>query len=120
MTFAAPKVAHVFPPASRRGRASWWSTDLGIPPELVEQVEEERRSCTCWPARSWPTCCRRADAGAHKGDYGHALLVAGSPGKAGAAVLAARGAVRAGAGLVTAAVPEPVAQTWSTWARSNR
>src|SRR6202043_3016812 len=44
----------------------------------------------------------------HKGDYGHLLLVAGSPGKAGAAVLAARAAVRAGAGLVTVAVPEPI------------
>jgi len=44
----------------------------------------------------------------HKGDYGHALIVAGSVGKSGAAVLAGTAALRAGAGLVTAAVPEPV------------
>src|SRR5262249_28350528 len=50
-------------------------------------------------------------AGGHKGDYGHALVVAGSPGKAGAAILAARAAVRAGAGLVTAAGPEPLPST---------
>jgi NAD(P)H-hydrate epimerase len=40
---------------------------------------------------------------AHKGTYGHLLLVAGSVGKTGAAALAARAAMRAGAGLVTVA-----------------
>jgi ADP-dependent NAD(P)H-hydrate dehydratase / NAD(P)H-hydrate epimerase len=44
----------------------------------------------------------------HKGDYGHALIVAGSVGKGGAAVLASWAALRAGAGLVTVATPEPV------------
>ncbi|MBI4422229.1 MAG: NAD(P)H-hydrate dehydratase [Elusimicrobia bacterium] len=46
---------------------------------------------------------RRADA--HKGDFGHVLIVAGSRGMAGAAILAARAACRGGAGLVTLAVP---------------
>ncbi len=43
----------------------------------------------------------------HKGSYGHLLIVAGSYGKSGAAVLAGRGALRGGAGLVTVALPEP-------------
>ncbi|OGR45953.1 MAG: NAD(P)H-hydrate dehydratase [Elusimicrobia bacterium GWC2_65_9] len=47
----------------------------------------------------------------HKGVYGHALIVAGSRGMAGAAILAARAALRSGAGLVTAAVPSGVAST---------
>ncbi len=47
----------------------------------------------------------------HKGSYGHTLVVAGSLGKSGAAILAARGALRAGAGLVTAAIPESIALT---------
>ncbi len=42
----------------------------------------------------------------HKGDYGKALIVAGSRGMTGAAVLAARAALKAGAGLVTVAVPD--------------
>ena len=42
----------------------------------------------------------------HKGVYGHALIVAGSRGMAGAAILAARAALRSGAGLVTVAVPQ--------------
>ena len=41
----------------------------------------------------------------HKGQCGRVLIAAGSTGMAGAAVLAARGALKSGAGLVTAAVP---------------
>jgi NAD(P)H-hydrate epimerase len=42
----------------------------------------------------------------HKGTYGHALLVAGSKGKIGAAVLAARGCLRSGAGLLSVHLPQ--------------
>ncbi len=47
---------------------------------------------------------RRRDA--NKGDFGHVLIIAGSRGMTGAAVLCANGALRSGAGLVTVAVPE--------------
>lgn len=50
---------------------------------------------------------RRADD--HKGVYGHALIVGGSRGMSGAAILAARAALRSGTGLVTVAVPTGVA-----------
>jgi ADP-dependent NAD(P)H-hydrate dehydratase / NAD(P)H-hydrate epimerase len=106
VTFAAPKVAHVFPPAADAA-GELVVTDLGFPRRLVDEAEGDlhllvgEELCGLLPPRARDS---------HKGDYGHLLLVAGSPGKAGAAVLAARAAVRAGAGLVTAAVPEAILQ----------
>lgn len=44
----------------------------------------------------------------HKGSFGHLLVVAGSPGKSGAAALAGNAAVRSGCGLVTVAVPAAI------------
>jgi NAD(P)H-hydrate epimerase len=49
------------------------------------------------------------EAGSHKGDHGHVLVMAGSPGYAGAAVLVARGALRARPGLVSVVTS---AETW--------
>src|SRR5712691_9086058 len=107
VTFAAPKVAHVFPPAAD-AVGELVVTGLGFPRRLVDEAEGDlhllvgEELCGLLPPRARDS---------HKGDYGHLLLVAGSPGKAGAAVLAARAAVRVGAGLVTAAVPEPLLAT---------
>ena len=110
VTFAAPKVAHVFPPAAD-AVGEMVVTDLGIPPKLVDDLEEEAGDLHLLMGEELADLVPEREAGSHKGDYGHALIVAGSPGKAGACILAARAAVRAGAGLVTAAVPEPILQT---------
>ncbi|HWN45175.1 MAG TPA: NAD(P)H-hydrate dehydratase [Thermoanaerobaculia bacterium] len=107
VTFAAPKIAHVFPPASE-SVGELVVTDLGIPPELVEEAEEEGGALHLLVEEELSGLLPERAPGTHKGDYGHVLLVAGSPGKAGAAILAARAAVRSGAGLVTAAVPESI------------
>ena len=101
VTFGLPKTGLVlFPGAQFAGEVV--VADIGIPrsvietmdlpgallgPEAVEGVYEER----------WPNT--------HKGSYGHLLLCCGSTGKLGAGILASRGALRAGAGLVTLAVP---------------
>ncbi len=104
VTFAAPKVAHVFSPAAdAAGRLV--VTDLGIPPWLVDEAPGDLHLLV---GRELAACLAPRAQQAHKGDFGHALLVGGSPGKAGAVILAARAAVRGGAGLVTAAVPEPL------------
>ena len=74
--------------------------DIGILPEWDGaqgiDVLEEADACALLPVRP---------ADGHKGTFGHVLSVAGSEGMAGAAALCARSALRAGAGLVTAACP---------------
>jgi NAD(P)H-hydrate epimerase len=107
VAFGAPKVCHALPPARRRcGRLI--VHDIGIPRSLLEPKGHPLHLATedgvreILPAR---------DRGAHKGDFGRVAIVAGSRGKAGAAVLAARGALRGGAGLVTVLCPaslEPI------------
>jgi NAD(P)H-hydrate epimerase len=80
--------------------------DIGTPPELLES-DSHLKIHWIEPAefRALPLV---RDPVANKGTYGHALIVAGSLGKSGAAVLAARGALRSGSGLVTVATPQDV------------
>jgi len=104
VAFAAPKIAHVLPPACERvGRLA--VADLGIPAGLVEWADGDVELLEA--ERLAPALSRRP-AAAHKGHFGHLLVVAGSEGKSGAAILAARAAVAAGAGLVTVAAPRPI------------
>ena len=104
VTFAAPKLAHILPPAAE-SVGEVVVTDLGIPPELVEGAAGD---LFLLQAGELAPLLMPRPADGHKGDFGHALLFAGGTGKAGAAILAARGAVRGGAGLVTVAVPAPI------------
>jgi len=77
--------------------------DIGIPPE----VSEDKTPVCEAVDEAWATpFFTERGRTCHKGEAGRLLLVAGSVGKSGAAVLAARGALRAGAGLVTIACPE--------------
>ncbi len=79
--------------------------DIGIPPAYVEAVESQTLLLTSGSAvQSLP---ERVPS-AHKGIFGHAGIIAGSVGKTGAAALAARAALRIGAGLVTVATPSSV------------
>jgi hydroxyethylthiazole kinase-like uncharacterized protein yjeF len=81
--------------------------DIGIPPQAAARVPVGCELLTEVEARLLVPP-RRPDA--HKGDAGRLLIVAGSPGKTGAAHLALSGALRGGAGLVTlAARPEVMA-----------
>ena len=79
---------------------------IGSPPALIE--ETAKGSLRWSEAREFARFAAPRKAAGHKGDYGHALIVAGSVGKSGAAVLAGTAALRAGAGLVTVATPDPV------------
>jgi NAD(P)H-hydrate epimerase len=75
--------------------------DIGVP------AGEVARGITTWrlEAADVRRCFPPREADAHKGRFGHLLIVAGSLGKTGAAVLAGRAALRSGVGLCTIAVP---------------
>jgi hydroxyethylthiazole kinase-like uncharacterized protein yjeF len=76
--------------------------DIGIDPRAVEEVAP-KTELLAQEELQWLVPVRQADT--HKGTYGHLLVLAGSRGKTGAAILACRAAMRAGAGLVTLAAP---------------
>jgi NAD(P)H-hydrate epimerase len=100
VTFTAPKLAHVFPPACERV-GEWVVKQIGTPEEALGSDPEFYLNYALRQDVAWIGQPR--SAAAHKGNYGHVLLLAGSLGKSGAAALAARAALRAGAGLVTVA-----------------
>lgn len=100
VTFGLPKRGlYLHPGAAHAGRIE--VADIGVPRAWLEQgltvgLLEAEDVLAVLPTRP---------ADAHKGHYGHLLVVAGSIGKTGAAILACLGALRAGTGLVTCALP---------------
>jgi NAD(P)H-hydrate epimerase len=106
VTFAVPKICHVFEPAAVNcGEVI--VADISIPTAAIE--DENVTLALTTPADVRPHFAPRL-ASTHKGTYGHAAIIAGSPGRSGAAVLAARGAIRSGAGLVTVATDAETAK----------
>ena len=102
VTFAYPKRGHfLFPAAGALGELV--VADIGTDPALAEGVGLEVATgpmiADLLPPRP---------AGAHKGSFGRALIVAGSVNYVGAACLAGGAATRVGAGLVTMALPQPI------------
>jgi len=102
VTLAAPKIPLIFPPADTHA-GDLVIADIGIPYPVIDELEgpylellTRERMREILPARA---------ADSHKGDFGRVLIVAGSLGRTGAAHLAAIGALRSGAGLVTVATP---------------
>lgn len=105
VTLAAPKLPLVLPPAEAHA-GEVVVADIGIPGEIVEALDGPRVELLTRDLVRPLLSPRAADV--HKGDFGRVLVVAGSCGKSGAAVLAAQGALRSGAGLVTVATPRGV------------
>jgi ADP-dependent NAD(P)H-hydrate dehydratase / NAD(P)H-hydrate epimerase len=102
VAFGAPKLCHVLPPASAScGRVV--VVDIGIGRAVLERRARKVWMTEASDVRALLTPRPRE---AHKGTFGRVAIVAGSRGKAGAAILTARGALRAGAGLVTVCCAE--------------
>ena len=102
VTFGWPKRGlHLFPGAGVAGRVV--VEPLGLGPELASEVFGDGPSCELVEEKDVLATLPPRPRTAHKNDFGHVLVVAGSPGKSGAAQLVALGALKAGAGLVTLA-----------------
>jgi NAD(P)H-hydrate epimerase len=103
ITFTAPKPAHVFGQLTRHWEQPVVVAPIGSPDEAMISALD-----LAWAGSSLALVQERRPAAANKGNFGHVLVVGGSVGKSGAPAMTALGALRAGAGLVTAAVPTPV------------
>jgi NAD(P)H-hydrate epimerase len=105
VTFIAPKLGQLIAPhASCCGELAVRS--IGSPPALVDEVGKGNLRWAGSDEFASLPLIRAVDS--HKGTFGHVLVVAGSLGKSGAAVLAGSAALYAGAGLTTIATPDVV------------
>ncbi len=91
------------------------SVDIGLPEDwrsirALEWISMVHRLDLCEDLDLWMISKTRQPQPTHKYAHGHALILAGGPGKGGAGRLAARGALRIGAGLVTLACPPAALQ----------
>jgi hydroxyethylthiazole kinase-like uncharacterized protein yjeF len=77
--------------------------DIGLLPEFLASLDTNFELIDKIIARSFYKPRNRF---AHKGDFGHAMIIAGSYGKIGAAILAAKACLRSGAGLLTCYIPK--------------
>lgn len=102
-TYCCAKPGHYI-----HGSVSWTGKleiiDIGIPPEAIEKAGITTELATAKKIQSLAGPLQR-EKHSHKGSHGHLLVLGGSTGKTGAAILSARGALRSGAGLVSLCVP---------------
>lgn len=102
LTFEFPKLSFFFK-ENEQFTGKWEVIPIGLHPDAIAQTE------TPWHyshSRSMVSILKPRKKFSHKGTYGHALLVAGSLGKMGAAILSAKGCLRSGVGLLTIHIPK--------------
>ena len=101
LTFQFPKLSFLFP-ENDIFVGDWAVLPIGLHPEAILQTESKY----FYLAKTFISGILKKRAKfSHKGTYVHALLIAGCYGKMGAAVLASRACLRAGAGLLTSHIP---------------
>ncbi len=104
VTFTRPKRAHVFGSLTGSAFGQIVVADIGSPDAAVVAA-----SGLDWAGSAKAVAERPRAVNSNKGMYGHVLMIGGSYGTAGAPSMASLAALRAGAGLVTAAVPRSIA-----------
>ena len=102
VTFGAPKLPLMLPPGEHAA-GSVVVADIGIPRTVIDGLPGPRIEAVLAGDLRPFAGTRSRDA--HKGHFGHALILAGSRGRTGAAHLGAVAALRSGAGLATVATP---------------
>ncbi|HEY3989204.1 MAG TPA: NAD(P)H-hydrate dehydratase [Acidobacteriaceae bacterium] len=103
VTFTAPKLAHVF---GFLTRGPVVVAGIGSPEDVVRSQTNLH-----WAGSAKRIAEAPRSPNSNKGMYGHVGIITGARGRAGAAAMASYAALRAGAGLVTAAVPESILNT---------
>ena len=101
LTLQLPKLAFLFP-ENALFVGEWQVLDIGLSEEAIEETETDFHLLE---NGDMPLLIKPRNKFAHKGNFGRALLIAGSQGMAGASVLAARACLRSGVGLLTVHVP---------------
>jgi hydroxyethylthiazole kinase-like uncharacterized protein yjeF len=102
LTFQSPKLSF-FLPETGKFIPYFEVLDIGLDPEYLNSTKPLASLIAKTEAQKF---YKQREKYAHKGHFGHALIVAGSYGKMGAAVLASGGALRSGAGLVSCFIPK--------------
>ncbi len=95
VTFTAPKVEHYLAEGAEECVGRLVVSQIGCPPQLVVSKLEVS------DPRDFVPLFKPRKRDSNKGDFGHVLVVGGSPGKSGAVTMAGLAALRMGAGLVT-------------------
>lgn len=101
LTFQFPKIAFMFA-GNDEYVGKWEMVDIGLHPETIARTPSRYHYVIREDVKPLLPRRRKFD---HKGTFGHTLIIGGSYGKAGAAILAAGAALRSGAGLVTVHTP---------------
>ena len=102
LTFQFPKLGFLFP-ENDQYVGEWEVLPIGLHPAFIDEVEVSNYFLTSVDIKS---IIKKRTKFSHKGTFGHGLLIAGSYGKMGAAVLAASAGMKSGAGLITAHIPK--------------
>jgi len=101
ISFQLPKLAFLLP-ESEAFVGEWHLEDIGLHEEFIESAKTQYY----FLGKEMASALRKPRSRfAHKGHYGHALLIAGSYGKMGASVLAAQACINTGVGLIHAHIP---------------
>ncbi|TJY33875.1 NAD(P)H-hydrate dehydratase [Pontimicrobium aquaticum] len=101
ISFASPKLVFFLPDTAKYTQ-QWEVIDIGLDPEFLMTTETEAELIGKYEVLPM---YQPREKFAHKGTYGHGLMIGGSYGKIGSVVLSTRAALVSGAGLVTSYIP---------------